>query len=71
MKNQILFELTDEYIELCHLLKITGVICSGGEAKHAITTGLVAVDGQIELRKKCKIRAGQSVKFEATIIQVK
>lgn len=56
-----IFKLNTEYIELCQLLKVCGPVGSGGEAKLLITNGEVQVDGQVEHRKKCKIRAGQQV----------
>lgn len=60
----ITFELEDSaYIELNNLLKITGLVSSGGLAKALIADGLVTVDGQVELRKRCKIRSGQRVAF--------
>ncbi|MBW6510524.1 MAG: RNA-binding S4 domain-containing protein [Desulfuromonadaceae bacterium] len=60
----ITFELEDSaYIELNNLLKITGLVSSGGLAKALIADGLVTVDGQVELRKRCKIRSGQRVVF--------
>ncbi|MBD2189286.1 RNA-binding S4 domain-containing protein [Pseudanabaena mucicola] len=55
------FELTGEYITLSNLLKVCGVADTGGVAKLMIIDGEVEVDGQIELRKGCKIRAGQIV----------
>lgn len=64
------FKLATEYIELCDLLKATGMIGSGGEAKHAIANGRVKVDGQIELRKKCKIRTGKTILFNGQAIKV-
>lgn len=54
-------KIESEYIELCDLLKIAGPKVSGGEAKQLIREGTVLVDGQVELRKKCKIRPGQKV----------
>ena len=59
-----------EYIELCSLLKITGLCDSGGVAKLLIGDGQVKVDGQTELRKRCKIRVGQVVEFEGQQIVV-
>jgi ribosome-associated protein len=35
-----------------------------------VASGAVNVDGQIELRKSCKIRAGQVVKIGDLLIQV-
>lgn len=50
-------------IALNDLLKITGLCGSGGEAKTVIAKGKVKVDGQVELRKTCKIRNGQVVEY--------
>ena len=55
------FSLTGEYIELHSLLKATGVCDSGGAGKMIVASGDVKVDGKVELRKACKIRAGQVV----------
>ena len=54
------FTLTGEYVELHNLLKITGLADSGGTAKLIVASGAVKVDGAVELRKTCKIRAGRS-----------
>jgi len=66
----ITFELKDEMIELHRLLKTTGLCDSGGMAKLLISEGLVQVDGQVELRKRCKIRRGQTVEFDDQTIVV-
>ena len=57
--QRIDFELRGEYITLDALLKATGLAGSGGHAKLMITGGQVQVDGQVELRRGCKLRAGQ------------
>ena len=59
--KRIEFALRGEYITLDALLKATGLAPSGGIAKMMVADGLVQVDGQDELRKTCKIRAGQVV----------
>ncbi|OHX14495.1 RNA-binding S4 domain-containing protein [Chromobacterium sphagni] len=64
------FRLNSEYIALCDLLKACNVCQSGGEAKHFIAEGNVQVDGAQELRKTCKIRAGQQVSGDGFHIQV-
>jgi ribosome-associated protein len=64
------FELEDDYIALHRLLKATGVCESGGMAKMLITEGFVRVDGEVELRKRCKVRRGQRVEFENRVIAV-
>lgn len=65
------FELKGaEYIELNNLLKVTGQCSSGGAAKMAISEGLVRVDGEVERRRRCKIRPGQTVEYEGHAIKV-
>lgn len=59
--QQLEFILTREYVELDNLLKLTGVCDSGGMGKQMVAAGEVSVDGKQELRKTCKIRAGQVV----------
>jgi ribosome-associated protein len=55
------FVLRGEYIELNNLLKLMGICDSGGAGKVLVASGAVSVDGQVEKRKTCKIRAGQKV----------
>lgn len=62
--------LEADYIELGKLLKSTGVCPSGGMAKNSIREGKVLVNGQVELRKGCKIRRGQRVSFQGSTIEV-
>ncbi|MGW0806450.1 RNA-binding S4 domain-containing protein [Nonomuraea sp. NPDC002799] len=64
------FELRSEYIPLCDLLKYCGITDTGGMAKQLIAEGMVLVDGEVELRKRAKIRAGQVVSGEGFSIQV-
>jgi ribosome-associated protein len=66
------FKLADrEFIELDNLLKVKGLCDSGGSAKTAIAEGRVTVDGHVELRRRCKLRAGQVVEFEGHTVVVK
>ncbi|MGH8052580.1 MAG: RNA-binding S4 domain-containing protein [Stenotrophomonas sp.] len=68
--QRIDFELDREYVELKQLLKLTDLVSSGGEAKTLIGDGQVSVDGEVELRKACKIRAGQVVALGEVQIHV-
>jgi len=68
--NNIAFELNAEHIELCNLLKLTGLATSGGHGKRMVAEEQVMVDGQRELRKTAKIRAGQVVECQGTRITV-
>jgi len=64
------FQLNGEYVELCNLLKLTGVADSGGRGKALVAEGAVTVDGQPENRKTAKIRAGQQVECQGVKISV-
>lgn len=55
------FELRGEFIALDALLKACGLASSGGIAKQMIAAGLVSIDGAVELRKTCKVRAGRRI----------
>jgi ribosome-associated protein len=64
------FVLRGEHITLDALLKATGLAPSGGIAKMMVAEGKVQVDGRDELRKTCKIRAGQVVSLAGTRVRV-
>ncbi|MGN6649961.1 RNA-binding S4 domain-containing protein [Trinickia sp.] len=64
------FTLTGDYVELHNLLKLMGLADTGGMAKGLVAEGEVKVDGRVELRKTCKIRAGQVVMLGDTRIAV-
>jgi len=68
--QKLTFQLKDEFIELNKLLKVVGVCESSGAGKALVASGAVKVDGQVELRKACKIRAGSVVTFEDATITV-
>ncbi len=68
--SPIPFALRGDFIELDKLLKATALVGSGGEARHFISEGQVRVDGQVDLRKTAKIRAGQVVEFNGERIEV-
>ena len=64
------FELEGDYVELNMLLKLTGLCDSGGAGKAIVATGAVKVDGVTELRKTCKVHAGQAVTIDDVEIHV-
>lgn len=68
--QQITFPLRGDFITLDSLLKACGLAESGGRAKTMVAEGLVQVDGQDELRKTAKIRAGQVVSVHGARIRV-
>jgi ribosome-associated protein len=68
--QQIEFCLNREFVQLNQLLKLTGLCDSGGAGKALVAAGGVSVDGNMELRKTCKIRVGQAVRLGDVEIRV-
>lgn len=64
------FQLQGPYVELNQLLKLAGLCDSGGAGKAIVADGNVKVDGKQELRKTCKITAGQTVALGDVRIRV-
>lgn len=64
------FSLNGEFVALNQLLKLEGLCESGGAGKALVASGAVSVDGQVELRKTAKIRAGQEVTLGDVSIRV-
>jgi ribosome-associated protein len=65
------FQLDRDYVELNQLLKLSGLCDSGGAGKALVASGAVHVDGEQELRKTCKIHAGQTVRLGDVEIHVR
>lgn len=59
-----------DYVALCDLLKLAGVVDSGGRAKHVIASGEVTRNGVVETRKTAKIHVGETVGLGDVVIQV-
>jgi len=64
------FTLTREFIALNDLLKLTGICSSGGEAKAVIASEAVRVNGELELRKTYKVRAGDVIELDGVKLVV-
>ena len=60
----------EDFVLLQALLKATDLCDTGGDAKAAIIDGEVTVDGEIEIRRGKKIRAGQIVIFKGQKIKI-
>ena len=65
------FTLHTEYIELVKLLKLLRIAETGGHAKILVDEGRVLVNGDTELRKRAKLRAGDEVETEGEKIIIK
>ena len=71
MKNKsIEFQLDEEFIELIKLLNLLRIAESGGQAKMFVDNGEVVHNGEIESRKRAKIRKGDSVEIFDFVIKI-
>lgn len=64
-------KISTEYIELQQLLKLTDWISTGGEAKIAVKTLRIKVNGEPENRRGKKLRPGDVVEIEGKKYEVK
>ena len=60
-------QITTEFIKLDSLLKFAGVVGTGGEAKDAIQSGDVTVNGEVCTMRGKKIRPGDVVELGGEI----
>jgi ribosome-associated protein len=60
-----------EPIELCQLLKFSGLADNGGAAKAFISEGRVLLNGVVETQKRKKVLGGDRVSFADETLMVK
>jgi len=66
------FELIDhEYIQLNQLLKLLGLVETGGEANQRIVDGEVIVNKEVEYQKRKKLRRGDVIVFQKKSITIR
>lgn len=68
--NKIEFSLTSDFIELMKLLKLLGLVETGGHAKNVIEDGLVKYNNEIEFRKRKKLFKGDTVLYNNNHITI-
>ena len=61
--NTIDFELTGEYIELIKLIKLLNIAESGAQAKEMVENSEVLRNGNLENRKRAKLRRGDQIEI--------
>ena len=64
------FKVEGDHIPLIQLLKATHLVDTGGEAQIVVTQGEVKYNGQVDYRKRLKVRKGDIVEFRGQKIQV-
>lgn len=68
--QELEFKLDSEYIELNKLLKILSLVESGGQANNLITEGFVRFNGEVDTRKRLKLRKGDNIEFAEMLIKI-
>ena len=64
------FKVTGDYIPLIQLLKAANLVQTGGEAQIVVTEGEVKYNGQVDYRKRLKVKKGDIVEFRGDKIKV-
>ena len=59
-----------EFIKLQDLLKFAGAVETGGDAKLIIQEGRVSVNGEPCTMRGKKLRPGDTVEFDGTVLKV-
>jgi ribosome-associated protein len=62
------FKIKGEFIELIQLLKVLGIAETGGHAKMIVDDGHVKLNGEVEYRKRAKLRVGDKVNVDGEVI---
>ena len=64
------FKVTGDFIPMIQLLKATGLVQTGGEAQIVVTEGEVKYNGEVDYRKRLKVKQGDIVEFNGETIKV-
>jgi ribosome-associated protein len=70
MSDGIDVPVTGEMIRLGQLLKLSGVVDDGAQARTLIEDGEVSVDGEVDRRRGRQVRPGAKVELGETMIRV-
>ncbi|MBD1384310.1 MAG: RNA-binding S4 domain-containing protein [Bacteroidota bacterium] len=63
------FKVTGDYIPMIQLLKAAGLVPTGGEAQIVVEQGEVSYNGQVDYRKRLKVKPGDVVEFRGKQIR--
>lgn len=66
----ITFKVEGDYIQMIQLLKAINLVETGGEAQIVVAEGEVKYNGEIDYRKRLKVKKGDLVEFRGTKIKV-
>ncbi len=64
------FKLEGDFIPLIQLLKACNLVQTGGEAQIVVSDGMVKCNGELEYRKRLKVKKGDVIEFDGQQITV-
>jgi ribosome-associated protein len=64
------FKLEGDFIPMIQLLKATGLVDTGGEAQIVVSEGEVKHNGEVDYRKRLKVRKDDIVEFRGQKIKI-
>jgi ribosome-associated protein len=64
------FKVTGDYIPMIQLLKATNLVSTGGEAQIVVDDGEVKYNGEVDYRKRLKVKKGDVVEFRGDMIKI-
>ena len=64
------FKLEGDFIPMIQLLKATGLVDTGGEAQLVVSEGEVKHNGEVDYRKRLKVRKDDIVEFRGQKIKI-
>ena len=69
-RPMIEFKVTGDYIPMIQLLKAANLVSAGGEAQIVVTEGEVLYNGEVDYRKRLKVKKGDVVEFRGETIRI-
>lgn len=64
------FTLKGEYIQLIQLLKALNWVEHGAMAQYVVEEGMVLYNGEVDYRKRLKVRVGDVISFDGQEVKI-
>ncbi|MEJ5053552.1 RNA-binding S4 domain-containing protein [Sphingobacterium sp. MYb382] len=64
------FTLKGEYIQLIQLLKALNWVEHGAMAQYVVEEGMVLYNGEVDFRKRLKVRVGDVISFDGQEVKI-
>lgn len=70
LPTMIEFKLNGDFIPMIQLLKAAGLVATGGEAQIVVSEGEVTYNGEVDYRKRLKVKRGDLIEFRGNKIVI-